>query len=45
METKWPWNCTYNNQDDAGQTTEDQFLRWLSELTVLFLHVAPSLSL
>ena len=25
METKWPWNYTYNNQDDAGQNTNDQF--------------------
>lgn len=37
-------NHTWNNQDDASQTTDDQFQddywSWLD-----FLHVAPSLSL
>lgn len=30
----------FRNQDDTGQTTDDQFQDDLSELTMLFLHVA-----
>ena len=37
-------NCSLNNQDDADQITTWPISRWLSELTVLFLHVpTPSL--
>ena len=37
-------NCTWNNQDDAGQTTDDPF-QDDCKLTVLFLHIFPSLCL
>lgn len=30
-----------NSQDDADQTTARPLSRWLSELTELFLYVAP----
>ena len=36
-------NCTQNNQDDAGQTTDDQF-QGNCQSWLLLLHVAPSLS-
>ena len=37
-------NCTKNNQDDAGQTTDGQ-LPGDCQNRLLFLQVAPSLSL
>ena len=36
-------NCTYNDQGDTDQTTDDQLQEDYQELTVLFLHVRPSI--
>ena len=35
-------NCTWNNQDDADQTTAWPILRWVSELTVSVRNPLPS---